>query len=118
MPITDEQRNFPAWTRIAAYEDDLSREQAKVKFYSSTAQELREALDRAESRIAKLEAPARLLVDYRRRVGSLGFQVEKADDYIHALDAALVGYGDLGSVNPSGPHSQNTASQAGGEDAV
>ncbi len=39
-----------------------------------------------------LAVAARLLLDYRNRVGATGFQLEKADDYLRNLDNALQAY--------------------------
>ena len=40
-------------------------------------------------RYEQIEKAAQSLVDYRRRVGSIGFQLEKADEFIQAMSKAL-----------------------------
>lgn len=50
---------------------------------------LRGLLAAAESRIEELEKAGTFLVAYRKRVGARSFQLEKMDDYIQRLVAAL-----------------------------
>ncbi len=40
-------------------------------------------------RFEQIEKAAQALIDYRRRAGPLGFQLEKADDFINELKKAL-----------------------------
>lgn len=40
---------------------------------------------------ARLREAAQMLIDYRDRVGPLNFQLEKADDFINRIRAALAG---------------------------
>lgn len=44
---------------------------------------------RAVNSYERLVSAAKTLVNYRRRAGVLGFQLEKADDYFEELEAAL-----------------------------
>jgi len=73
------------------WHNDPKRQLAWIRATLDTRAKIAGERNRLQSRLTIVEMAARDLIDYRLRAGALGFQLEKADDYINKLESVIEG---------------------------